>query len=174
MKDGTLWLDTLKKKVEKKSTETHKRVARAYATSANAFSETLAQDTDKTDRGLDRRGGLLARGALLGLFEKDQEWRCFFKSCCEMSTHRLTTQTWQFRDELEDRGHFYPVEEVEDALLGLARDLLPESAAAGWDTDGHTPCARMPLPAWRSATPGSPPRRKTPSTSLVKTYGTSG
>ena len=47
-----------------------------------------------------------------------------------MSTYRLIAPAWQLRDKLEDRGHPYPAEEVEDALLGLARELLPESAAA--------------------------------------------
>jgi hypothetical protein len=58
-----------------------------------------------------------------------------------MSTYRLIAQAWQWRDELKDRGHPYPAEEVEDALLGLARDLLPESVAAGWDAEwAHELC----------------------------------
>jgi hypothetical protein len=58
-----------------------------------------------------------------------------------MGTYRLVTQAWQLRDELEDRGHPYPAEEVEDALLGLARDLLPESVAAQWDAEwAHDLC----------------------------------
>jgi hypothetical protein len=47
----------------------------------------------------------------------------------------LIAQAWQYGDELKGRGHRFPAEEVEDALLGLARDLLPESAAAGWDAE---------------------------------------
>ncbi len=79
--------------------------------------------------------------ALLELFKDEREWRQFFRSCCETGTHRLMAQTWQFGDELKDRGHRYPAEEVEDALLSLARDLLPESAAAGWDTEwAHALC----------------------------------
>jgi hypothetical protein len=82
-----------------------------------------------------------ASTALLQLFKGEREWRQFFRSCCERSTHRLTTQTWQFSDELKDRGHPYPVEEVEDALLGLVRDLLPQSPAAQWDTEwAHALC----------------------------------
>jgi hypothetical protein len=82
-----------------------------------------------------------ASTALLELFKEEREWRQFFRLCCERSTHRLSTQTWQFRDELNDRGHPYPVEEVEDALLGLARDLLPQSPAAQWDTEwAHELC----------------------------------
>jgi hypothetical protein len=79
--------------------------------------------------------------ALLQLFKEEWEWRQFFRLCCERSTHRLSTQTWQFRDELKNRGHPYRVEEVEDALLGLARDLLPQSPAAQWDTEwAHALC----------------------------------
>jgi hypothetical protein len=82
-----------------------------------------------------------ASTALLELFKEEREWRQFFRLCCGSSTHRLSTQTWQFRDELNDRGHPYPVEEVEDALLGLARDLLPQSPAAQWDTEwAHELC----------------------------------
>lgn len=50
-------------------------------------------------------------------------------------------QAWQFGDELKKRGYPYPTEEVEVALLGLARHLLPESAAAGWDAEwAHELC----------------------------------
>ena len=79
--------------------------------------------------------------ALLDLFKEEREWRQFFRSCSEMSTHRLITQTWQFRDELGDRGHRFQTEEVEDALLGLACELLPDSVAAGWNEDwAHELC----------------------------------
>jgi hypothetical protein len=75
------------------------------------------------------------------MFAKDREWKSFFRSCCEMSTYRLIARAWQLRDELEDRGHPYPPEEVEDALLGLARDLLPKSVAAQWDAEwAHELC----------------------------------
>ncbi|HET6661580.1 MAG TPA: hypothetical protein VFH16_16840 [Rubrobacter sp.] len=58
-----------------------------------------------------------------------------------MSTYRLIAQAWQLRDELKDRGHPYPTEELEDALLDLARDLLPESAAAQWNAEwAHELC----------------------------------
>ena len=50
-------------------------------------------------------------------------------------------QAWKFGDELMERGYPCPAEEVEDALLGLARDLLPESVAAGWDPEwAHDSC----------------------------------
>jgi hypothetical protein len=73
--------------------------------------------------------------ALLELFKDEREWRRFFRSCCEMSTCRLMAQAWQFGDELRERGYPCPAEEIEAALLGLARDLLPESVAARWDAE---------------------------------------
>jgi hypothetical protein len=76
-----------------------------------------------------------ARTALLELFKESSEWRAFFRSCCEMGASRLRLQTWQFRDELKDRGHEFGSEEVEDALLGLASELLPSSPAAQWDAE---------------------------------------
>src|SRR5215212_11426773 len=75
-----------------------------------------------------------ARTALLELFRESKEWRAFFRSCGERSALRLRSQAWQFRDELKDRGHGFLTEEVEDALLGLARDLVPNTPAAQWDT----------------------------------------
>jgi hypothetical protein len=75
-----------------------------------------------------------ATTALLDLFMEEREWRQFFRSCCEMSTCRLMAQAWQFGDELMERGYPCPDEEVDDALLELARDLLPENAASKWDT----------------------------------------
>jgi hypothetical protein len=141
LRDRTRWLDTLKKNVEKKSAEAHKSVALASADPANIFSEDLVGHTDKTDSSLPSHDELSAREALLRLFAKDREWQSFFRSCCEMSTYRLLAQAWQLRDELKDRGHPYPPEEVEDALLGLARDLLPKSVAAQWDAQwAHELC----------------------------------
>jgi hypothetical protein len=58
-----------------------------------------------------------------------------------MSAFRLRSQSWQFQDELRDRGNQFQVSEVEDALLGLARELLPETQAARWDTEwAHELC----------------------------------
>jgi len=76
-----------------------------------------------------------ARTALLKLFKGSREWRGFFRSCCETSALRLRSQTWQLRDELKDRGDEFESDEVEDALLGLARELLPQSPAAQWDAE---------------------------------------
>jgi hypothetical protein len=82
-----------------------------------------------------------ATTALLDLFREERQWRRFFRSCCETSTRRLMAQAWQFGDELRERGYPCPAEEIEVALLGLARDLLPESVAAGWDAEwAHDLC----------------------------------
>jgi hypothetical protein len=48
---------------------------------------------------------------------------------------RLRSQTPQFRDELKERGYGFLTEPVEDALLGLARELLPYTPAAQWDAE---------------------------------------
>jgi hypothetical protein len=76
-----------------------------------------------------------ARTALLELFKKSSEWRAFFRSCCETSALRLRSQSWQFWDELADRSHKLQAEEVENSLLGLARNLLPDTPAAQWDAE---------------------------------------
>ena len=76
-----------------------------------------------------------ASTALLNLFKDSSEWRAFFRSCCETSAFRLLSQAPQFRDELEERGHGLLTEEVEDALLGLAKELLPYTPAAQWDAE---------------------------------------
>jgi hypothetical protein len=82
-----------------------------------------------------------ARTALLELFKDSSEWRAYFRSCCEMSALRLRSQAWQFCEELENLGNQFQTEEVEDALLGLARELLPDSPAAQWDAEwAHELC----------------------------------
>ena len=82
-----------------------------------------------------------ARTALLELFKDSSMWRDFFRSCCETSPSGLCSQASQFRDELEERGHGFLTEEMEDSLLGLARELLPDTPAAQWDTEGaHNLC----------------------------------
>src|SRR5215208_4630711 len=102
-----------------------------------------------------------ARTALLELFRKSSEWRAFFRSCCETSAFRLRSQAWQFCEELNDRGHKLRVDEVEDSLLGLARELLPNTPAAHWDAEGaHEVCKDASL-SWRSATLRyRPPKRR--------------
>jgi hypothetical protein len=82
-----------------------------------------------------------ARTALLELLKDSSEWRAFFHSCCETSASRLRSQAWQFRDELNDRGNQFQEEEVEDSLLRLARELLPDTPAAQWDDEwAHNLC----------------------------------
>jgi hypothetical protein len=82
-----------------------------------------------------------ARTALLELFKDSTEWRTFFRSCCETSALRLCSQAWQFREELKDRGNQIQTDEVEDSLLGLARELLPDMPAATWEAEwAHNLC----------------------------------
>jgi hypothetical protein len=82
-----------------------------------------------------------ARTALLKLFEDSSGWQVFFRSCCETSAFRLRSQVWQFRNDLKDRGNAFQPDEVEDALLGLARELLPDTPAAKWDAEwAHELC----------------------------------
>jgi hypothetical protein len=82
-----------------------------------------------------------ARTTLLELFKESGGTRAFFRSCCETSAFRVRSQAWQFREELKERGHGFPTEEVEDVLLGLARDLLPDTPAAKWDAEwAHEEC----------------------------------
>ena len=82
-----------------------------------------------------------ARTALLELFKESRKWRAFFRSCCETSAFRLRAQAWQFRDELRDRSNQLEADEVEDALLGLARELQPDTPAAHWDAEwAHDLC----------------------------------
>src|SRR5215203_6526982 len=82
-----------------------------------------------------------ARTALLELFKGSHEWRSLFRSCCENSAFRLRSQAWQFREELKERSHGFLTEELEDVLLGLARELLPNTLAAQWDAEwAHDLC----------------------------------
>jgi hypothetical protein len=76
-----------------------------------------------------------ARTALLELFKESGRWRTCFRSCCERSAFRLRSQAWQFGDELKERGHKFGSKEVEVTLLGLARELLPNSPAGSWDAE---------------------------------------
>ncbi len=82
-----------------------------------------------------------ARTALLKPFKESSGWRAFFRACCVTGAFRLRAQAWQFRDELKDQGDHFQTDELEDALLGLARDLLPDTSAAQWDADwAHDLC----------------------------------
>jgi len=114
------------------------------------------------------------RTALLELFKRSHEWRGFFRSCSEASTFRLRSQAWQFRDELKDQGDAFQAVEVEDSLLGLARVSCPILRPHSGTPSGRTRCLRAPSTAWPRLTPGSPPKRKTLSTSRPKRCGMSG
>jgi hypothetical protein len=61
------------------------------------------------------------------------EWRRFFRQCCETSCFRLRSQAWQWGAELRDRGRDATLEDLEDALSDLARELMPGSPGAAWD-----------------------------------------
>jgi len=82
-----------------------------------------------------------ARTAMLELFKESSRWRAFFRSCCETSAFRLRSQAWQFCGVLNNQGNQFQLEEVEDSLLGLARELLPNTPAAQWDEEwAHELC----------------------------------
>ena len=82
-----------------------------------------------------------ASTALLELFKESHEWRTFFRSCCETSAFRLRSQARQFREELKVLDNRFQADEVEDAMLGLARELLPDTPAAQWDDEwAHDLC----------------------------------
>jgi hypothetical protein len=84
-----------------------------------------------------------ARRALAELVKASPEYRAFFRRCCEASAERLCVQAWQFREELHRRAHEVEAEDLEDALLALARKVLPETPAAKWSTEwGHELCKR--------------------------------
>lgn len=64
-----------------------------------------------------------------------EEWRGFFRRCCEEGPLRVRAVVCQWREELEERGHTVAVEDLEDALMNAARKLLPDSPGAEWDPD---------------------------------------
>lgn len=76
-----------------------------------------------------------ARTAVVELLKAEPEWRSFLKRCCEKSALRLRSQAWQWQDELADRGQNFPLPDVEDSLMDLARRFFPDSPAAQWDAD---------------------------------------
>ena len=76
-----------------------------------------------------------ATASIAELLKASPEWRRFFKACCEAGALRLRAQAWQFRDELRERGKEAALQEVEDALLTIARKVLPKTPAAQWDPE---------------------------------------
>ncbi len=73
------------------------------------------------------------RAGVEALLRDSAEWRYFFRQCAETSPLLLHSQAWQWREELRDRGHDVALEDLEDALSDLARELLPDSPGARWD-----------------------------------------
>lgn len=69
------------------------------------------------------------------LLRDSEEWRVFFRRCCEEGPLRVRAVVLQWHEELEERGHTLAVEELEDALMNAARKLLPDSPGAEWDPD---------------------------------------
>jgi hypothetical protein len=77
-----------------------------------------------------------ATAAVADLLRESAEWRAFFRRCCETGALRLRSQARQFRDELSERGHEdVGQDEVEDALLQVARKVLPKTPGAQWDEE---------------------------------------
>jgi hypothetical protein len=70
------------------------------------------------------------RTALIEVLKGSKDLRTLFKRGSKESAFRLRAQAWQFREELTKEGYVVPLDAVEDALFGLARDLFPESPAA--------------------------------------------
>lgn len=77
----------------------------------------------------------LARAAVVDLFRSELEWRRSFGKSCQTGAARLRAFGPQVLDELAERGKRFKLEEVEDVLLSLAREKLPESPAAEWDPE---------------------------------------
>jgi hypothetical protein len=72
--------------------------------------------------------------ALVALLKGSRDLRMFYKRCCNDSAFRLRKQAWQFRDGLAEIGDAALLDEVQDSLFELARDLFPESPAADFTT----------------------------------------
>ena len=73
--------------------------------------------------------------AVADLLRASEEYRAFYKRCCETSAERLVSQAWQFGEELERRGAVLDPEDLEDALLVLARKVLPDSPGSAWPVE---------------------------------------
>ena len=73
--------------------------------------------------------------AVADLLRASEEYRAFFKRCCEISAERLLSQAPQFGEELERRGVVLDPEDLEDALLVLARKVLPGSPGSAWPVE---------------------------------------
>ena len=76
-----------------------------------------------------------ATTAVADLLRASEEYRAFFKRCCETSAERLVSQAPQFGEELVRRGAVLDPEDLEDALLVLARKVLPDSPGSAWPVE---------------------------------------
>ena len=105
--------------------------------------------------------------ALVELLKDSRDLRVFFKGCCEASAARLRVQSWQFRDELADRGYVVNLREVQDSVFEIARGLFSESLGADFVTWAGLLCGTLSLVS-KSVTRASSRRRKTLWTSPVR------
>jgi hypothetical protein len=80
-----------------------------------------------------------ATHAIAELLKASPEWRSYFRGCCEAGALRLRSQARQFRDELRERdptdAEAFALADVEDALLAIARKVLPKTPGAHWDEE---------------------------------------
>jgi hypothetical protein len=88
---------------------------------------------------------MTTRQGIGNLLRESAEWRHFFRQCCEASLERLYSQAWQWRDELLDRGHEVSLEGVQNALLELPSELLPNTPAGSEDPKGFLLCEAVRL-----------------------------
>lgn len=93
----------------------------------------------------------LARAAVVELFRGEIEWRKLFGKSCREGADRLRAIVPQVGDELAERGKRFKLEEVEDALLALAREKLPASPPPGGMPHGPPGFAEKPSSASRGA-----------------------
>ncbi len=80
---------------------------------------------------------------------EDRDVGIWFGVLAEGGPHAIEAQAWQMKALLDDAGIGAPLRDVQDAMLELAHDLLPDSAA------GDDPRDRLTgdLGRWASAQP---------------------
>lgn len=90
---------------------------------------------DESNISATKKGGDLCQ-RLREMLDSGPEWGAFFGRRCETSPFRLRAQCWQFGEGLRDRDlsadrprH----EDLEDALLDLARERYPDEPGGRWD-----------------------------------------
>ncbi len=60
---------------------------------------------------------------------RDRDTAIWFASLCESGPDAIEAQAWQIREALRNRGVKAPLRDVQDAMLQLAHELLPNSPA---------------------------------------------